>query len=112
MRKRCLHARTLQYKLTLAEEDQLYDNAVESNLPVSVTPPPSPPLLLFQDSQDQPPKDLPPPRAVRRLALETAEIQQATDFPPPRLPSREHATNSLSVGEEVPFPAWPVLYCS
>jgi hypothetical protein len=47
MRKHCQHARTLQYKLTLAEEDQLHAIDVESNLPVSATPPPSPPLLLF-----------------------------------------------------------------
>jgi hypothetical protein len=80
MRKRCQHARSLQYKLRLAEEELLHDNAVELNPPVSATLL-SPPLLPLQDPQDQhgKPQDFPPRRAVRRLALETVEMQQASD---------------------------------
>jgi hypothetical protein len=35
------------------EEDQLHDNAIESNLPVSATPPPSPSLLLLKISSSR-----------------------------------------------------------
>jgi hypothetical protein len=90
-------------------DNQLHDNAVESNLPLSATPPPSPPLLLFQDPQDLPPQDPLPPQAVRRLAFETVEMQQATDSQPQRSPSRERAANR--VGEEAPFPTSSIVYC-
>jgi hypothetical protein len=82
MQKPCQHAKSLQYKFVMAEEELLHDNTVELNPPVSATPP-SPTLLLLQDPhwQDQhgPPQDLPPPRAVRRLAFEAVEMQQASN---------------------------------
>jgi hypothetical protein len=52
------------------------------------------------------------PHVVRRLVLETEEMQQATDSPPPRSPSRESTANTVTVGEEAPVPASPVVYCS
>ena len=111
MRERCQHARSLQYKIRLAEEELLLDNTVELNPPVSATQP-SPPLLPLQDPQDQhgPPQDLPPPRAIRRLALETVEMQQASDSLELRSPSPKSAENLAS--EEAPAPASPVVYCS
>ena len=114
MRKRGQHAKTLQYKSTIAERERLYDNAVESNPPVSATPIPSSPLLPFpsQDPQDPPPQDPPPSRAVRRLALESMEMQQAIDSLPARLPSRELAGAANIADEEAPLPASPVIYCS
>ena len=111
MRKRAQHAKTLQYKSAMAEKERLYDNALESNPPVSATTlPSSPPLLPFPspDPQDPPPQDPPPSRAVRRLALEN--MQQASDLVPPRSLSRERSANI--VDEEAPVPASPVIYCS
>ena len=117
MRKRCQHAKTLQYKAKMAEKERLYDSAVEStqsNPPVSATPIPSSPLLPFpsQDPQDPPPQDPPPSRAVRRLALESMEMQQAIDSLPARSPSRERAGAANIADEEAPLPASPVIYCS
>jgi hypothetical protein len=112
MQKCCQHARTLQYKLTLAEEELLHDNTVDSNEPVPATQPLSQQMLLFQDPQDQPPQDPPPPHAARRLALEAMEMQQAVDYLPQRSPSRERTANIVDSAEEVQVPASPIIYCS
>jgi hypothetical protein len=100
VRKRCQHAWTLRFILTLAEKDQLHDNALEA-------------ICLCLRRMFQDPEDLLPPRAVHRLAalaFETVVVQQATDSLPQRSLSRERAVNSI--GEEEPPPASPVVYCS
>jgi hypothetical protein len=108
VRKRCQHARTLRFILTLAEKDQLHDNALEAICLCL--------RRMFQDPEDLLPQDPPPPRAVHRLAalaFETVVMQQATDSLPQRSLSRERAVNSIQHHQSsTPPPASPVVYCS
>jgi hypothetical protein len=79
----CQHAKNVQYKLRLAEEEKLQDNTVEHNLPLSVTQPLSPPPRLCCSFKLQDPPQSqgpPPPHTVCSLAFwpPTMEMQQAT----------------------------------